>query len=198
MSEQKYVVAVTGASGIQYAQRLLQVLAEQELETHVVFSSAALDVWRAELDLPLRDGRPDLEALCGRKGNFRLYRNDQLAAPIASGSFRHDGMAVCPCTMSTLGRIATGTGGNLICRAAEVTLKERRRLILVPRETPLSLVSLRNLVAAATAGATILDANPGFYTRPQTVQDMVDFVVARVLDQLGVEHDVSKRWGAGR
>lgn len=195
MSDPRYVVAVTGASGIQYARRLLQVLAQQELETHVVFSNAALDVWRAELDLPLKDARPDLEALCGAGGNFRLYRNDQLAAPISSGSFRHEGMAVCPCTMSSLGRIATGTGENLIARAAEVTLKERRRLILVPRETPLSLVSLRNLVAASEAGATIVDANPAFYTRPQSVQEMVDFVVARVLDHLGVEHELSKRWG---
>lgn len=192
----RVVVAVTGASGIQYAQRLLAVLARQPLETHVVFSEAALDVWRAELDVPLKGETPDLAAFCGVPGaRFAQYRNAQVGAPIASGSFRHRGMVVCPCTMATLGGIANGTGEKLIGRAAEVALKEKRPLLLVTRETPLSLVALRNMAAAAEAGATIVDANPGFYSRPQTVQDMVDFVVARVLDHLGLEHDLGRRWG---
>lgn len=189
------VVAITGASGIQYAQRLLQVLGMQGLETHVVFSDAAFDVWRAELDVPCNPERPDLRAFAGVDARFFLYRNSQVGAPIASGSFRHRGMVVCPCTMSTLGAIANGTGDKLIGRAAEVTLKERRKLMLVTRETPLSLIALRNMVRVAEAGGTIVDANPGFYSRPQTVQDMIDFVVARVLDHLEVPHELSRRWG---
>jgi 4-hydroxy-3-polyprenylbenzoate decarboxylase len=195
-SSNRAVLAVTGASGIQYAQRLLQVLIQSKVETHVVFSDAALDVWRAELDVPLKDGRPDLAAFAGvDAAGVQLYRNSQVGAAIASGSFRHRGMVVCPCSMSTLGAIATGAGDKLIGRAAEVTLKERRKLIVVPRETPYSLVALRNMVALTEAGAIIVDANPGFYGRPATVQDLVDFVVARVLDHLEVEHALGKRWG---
>lgn len=167
----------------------------QGLETHVVFSDAAFDVWRAELDVPCNPERPDLRAFAGVDARFFLYRNSQVGAPIASGSFRHRGMVVCPCTMSTLGAIANGTGDKLIGRAAEVTLKERRKLMLVTRETPLSLIALRNMVRVAEAGGTIVDANPGFYSRPQTVQDMIDFVVARVLDHLEVPHELSRRWG---
>ncbi len=193
-SPERVVVAITGASGIQYAQRLLQTIGANGLETHVVFSEAAFDVWRTELDLPCSPEKPDLNAFAG-PGKFFLYRNSQIGAPIASGSFRHQGMVVCPCTMSTLGAIAGGTGDKLIGRAAEVTLKERRKLLLVTRDTPLSLIALRNMVTVTEAGGTIIDANPGFYTRPQSVQDMVDFVVARVLDQLGIPHQLSKRWG---
>lgn len=193
--QNRAVVAITGASGIQYAQKLLQVLGTQGLETHVVFSEAAFDVWRAELDVPCSPEKPDLRAFAGVDARFFLYRNSQVGAPIASGSFRHRGMVVCPCTMSTLGAIANGTGDKLIGRAAEVTLKERRRLLLVTRETPLSLIALRNMVRVAEAGGTIVDANPGFYSRPQTVQDMIDFVVARVLDHLEVPHELSRRWG---
>ncbi|MBX3460123.1 MAG: UbiX family flavin prenyltransferase [Planctomycetes bacterium] len=190
----RVVVAITGASGIQYAQRLLGVLGSSGVETHVVFSEAAFDVWRAELDVPCNPDKPDLRAFAG-DGDFRLYRNSQVGAPVASGSFRHRGMVVCPCTMSTLGAIASGTGDKLIGRAAEVTLKERRKLLLVTRETPLSLIALRNMVTVTEAGGTIIDANPGFYTRPATVQDMIDFVVARVLDQLAIDHKLGKRWG---
>ena len=190
----RVVVAVTGASGIQYAQRLLQVLGKQGLETHIVFSDAAFDVWRAELDIPCDTKKPDLQAFAG-EGNFKLYKNTQVGAAPASGSFRNRGMVIIPCTMATLGRVANGTGDGLIGRAAEVALKERRKLLIVPRETPLSLVALRNMVALTEAGATVIDANPGFYTRPQTVTDMIDFIVARVLDHLGLEHELSKRWG---
>lgn len=195
-SPDRVVLAVTGASGIQYAQRLLQVLIESRLETHVVFSDAALDVWRAELDVPLKADKPDLAAFAGVKAEgVKLYRNTQVGAPIASGSFRARGMVVCPCSMSTLGALASGAGEKLIGRAAEVTLKERRKLIVVPRETPYSLIALRNMVALTEAGAVILDANPGFYARPNTVQDMIDFVVARVLDHLEIPNNLSKRWG---
>jgi flavin prenyltransferase len=193
--EQRVVVAVTGASGIQYAQRLLQVIANKGLEAHVVFSEPAFDVWRAELDIPCDRAKPDLKAFAGTEGRFFLYKNSQVGASIASGSFRHRGMVIIPCTMSTLGRVANGTGDGLIGRAAEVTLKERRKLLIVPRETPLSLIALRNLVKVTEAGATVIDANPGFYTRPQTVQDMIDFVVARVLDHFEIDHSLTKRWG---
>jgi 4-hydroxy-3-polyprenylbenzoate decarboxylase len=192
---ERVIVGITGASGIQYAQRLLQVLAKKGLETHVVFSDAAFDVWRAELDVPCDSAKPDLKAFSGENGRFLLYKNNQVGAPPASGSFRHKGMVICPCTMVTLGRVANGTGDGLIGRAAEVTLKERRKLLLVTRETPLSLIALRNMVQVTEAGGTIVDANPGFYTRPQTVQDMIDFVVARVLDHLEVEHELGRRWG---
>lgn len=192
---ERIVVAVTGASGIQYAQRLLQVLGQKGFETHVVFSDAAFDVWKAELDIPCDPKKPDLKAFTGGDGDFHLYRNRQVGAPPASGSFRHRGMVICPCTMSTLGRVANGTGEGLIGRAAEVALKERRKLLLVTRETPLSLIALRNMVQVTEAGGTIIDANPGFYTRPQTVQEMIDFVVARVLDHLGIDHQLTRRWG---
>lgn len=191
---QRFIVAITGASGIQYAQRLLRELARHE--THVVFSDAAFEVWRAELDVPCKPEKPDLAAFCGAEGaSFKLYSNKQIGARIASGSFRHDGMVIVPCTMATLGRVANGAGEGLIERAAEVTLKERRKLLVVPRETPYSLIALRNMVSLTEAGATIIDANPGFYSRPRTVDDLVDFVVARILDHLGVEHSLGKRWG---
>ncbi len=190
----RYIVAITGASGIQYAQRLLRELARHE--THVVFSDAAFEVWRAELDVPCKPEKPDLAAFCGADGaTFKLHSNKQIGARIASGSFRHDGMVIVPCTMATLGRVANGAGEGLIERAAEVTLKERRKLLVVPRETPYSLIALRNMVSLTEAGATIIDANPGFYSRPRTVDDLVDFVVARILDHLGVEHSLGKRWG---
>lgn len=192
----RVVLAVSGASGIQYAQCLLQTLIQSKVETHIVFSDAALEVWKAELDIPLKGDKPDLAAFAGvEPDGVKLYRNSQVGAAIASGSFRHRGMVVCPCSMSTLGAIATGAGDKLIGRAAEVTLKERRKLILVPRETPYSLIALRNMVTLTEAGAVILDANPGFYARPKTVDDIVRFVVARVLDHLEIDHKLSKRWG---
>jgi 4-hydroxy-3-polyprenylbenzoate decarboxylase len=198
MNQDRVVVAVTGASGIQYAQTLLRELARKPLETHVVFSPAAFSVWRAELDVPCNPEKPDLAAFCGCDASrLKLHRNEQVGAAIASGSFRHRGMVIAPLTMATLGRIAHGAGEGLIERAAEVALKERRRLLLVPRETPYSLIDLRNLVAVTEAGATVIDANPGFYNRPRTMQDMVDFVVARVLDHLEIEHELTRRWGGG-
>ncbi|MDC1142978.1 UbiX family flavin prenyltransferase, partial [Planctomycetota bacterium] len=190
----RVVVAITGASGIQYAQRLLRALVEHGQEPHCVFSDAAFKVWQAELDIPCNSSKPDLQAFAG-VDSIKLYQNSQVGASIASGSFWHRGMIVCPCTMSTLGGIANGVADGLIGRAAEVTLKEGRKLVLVPRETPYSLISLRNMVKCAEAGATILDANPAFYTKPQSVSEMIDFVVSRILDQLGIENALIKRWG---
>jgi 4-hydroxy-3-polyprenylbenzoate decarboxylase len=203
MASTDLVVAVTGASGSPYARRLIEVLLRAGRTVHLVISPAAVEVFEREVgrSLDLSERGFDPQALLGpaaehldlsriRYHHFRNFR-----AGIASGSFLTAGMAICPCSMGTLAAIAHGVSENLIHRAADVHLKERRKLVLVPRETPLSLVQLRNLVAVAEAGAVVLPAMPAFYTRPRSVADMVDFVVARVCDQLGVENRLLERWG---
>jgi 4-hydroxy-3-polyprenylbenzoate decarboxylase len=194
------VVAMTGASGSAYGVRLLDVLLRAGRTVHLTLSPAAVQVAAAELgrtvDLDRFDprallpGTADLSRLC-----YHHYQD--FRAGIASGSFLTAGMAVCPCSMGTVAAVAHGISGNLIQRAADVHLKEHRKLVLVPRETPLGVVQLRNLTAAAEAGAVVLPAMPAFYTKPQSVGDMVDFVVARVCDQFGVAHELSRRWGEG-
>jgi 4-hydroxy-3-polyprenylbenzoate decarboxylase len=195
-----FVLGVAGASGAPYAVRVLRGLIENGHEVHAVISDAGRRVLDLELDLklygePIHD-REELLAAAGAKGpgTLTVCAIDDYAAGIASGSFRTDGMVIVPCSVGTLGRIAAGSGSNLIERAADVTLKERRRLILVPREMPLSLIHLRNMVSLTEAGAEILPPAPGFYQRPETVQDIVDSVAARVLDRLGVEASFLKRW----
>jgi flavin prenyltransferase len=191
------VVAMTGASGSPYGVRLLEVLLKASRTVHLVVSPAATEVMQLELGVTLDLNRFD-PALMLPSGlnvsrlHFHHYRN--FHAGIASGSFLTAGMVVCPCSMGTVAAIAHGTSENLIHRAADVHLKERRKLVLVPRETPLGLVQLRNLTAVAEAGAVVLPAMPAFYTLPKTVGDMVDFVVGRVCDQLGVENHLLKRW----
>lgn len=197
------VVAVTGASGAPYAQRLVEVLLRAGRTVHVVISPAAVEVFEREVGrtLALAEAEFDPLALLGPAGRdldltrlrYHHYRNFQ--AGIASGSFLTGGMAICPCSMGTLAAIAHGVSENLIHRAADVHLKEHRKLVLVPRETPLGLIQLRNMAAVAEAGAVVLPAMPAFYTRPRSVADMVDFVVGRVCDQLGVEHRLFHRWG---
>lgn len=197
------VVAITGASGSVYGTRLLEVLLRAGRTVHLAISPAAGEVFERELGrkIPLAPNQwmpslllgPAAETLDLTRLNYHDVRNFQ--AGIASGSFLTAGMVVCPCSMGTVAAIAHGVGENLIHRAADVHLKERRKLILVPRETPLGLIQLRNLVAVAEAGAVVLPAMPAFYTRPQTVADMVDFLVGRVCDQLGVEHRLLARWG---
>jgi 4-hydroxy-3-polyprenylbenzoate decarboxylase len=193
------VVAITGASGSPYGARLLNVLLRAGRTVHLVVSPAATQVIEQELGVRLDLDRFDPTLLLGARdvnlGGLRYHHFRDFSAGIASGSFLTAGMAVCPCSMGTVAAIAHGTSENLIHRAADVHLKERRKLVLVPRETPLGLVQLRNLTAAAEAGAVVLPAMPAFYTRPQAVADMVDFVVGRVCDQLGVEHQLLKRWG---
>jgi flavin prenyltransferase len=193
------VVAVTGASGSPYAVRLLEVLLKAGRSVHLVVSPAAVEVFDREvgrkIDLNTFDahqflGRNDLDT---SRLHYHHFRNFQ--AGIASGSFLTAGMTVCPCSMGTVAAIAHGVSENLIHRAADVHLKERRKLVLVPRETPLGLIQLRNLTAAAEAGAVILPAMPAFYTRPQGLHDMIDFIVGRVCDQLGVKHSLFERWG---
>jgi 4-hydroxy-3-polyprenylbenzoate decarboxylase len=195
------VVAITGASGAVYAVRLLEVLASSGRELHLMISPSGAAVIKQELDRTVNldqfDPRtlfPPATAEAVAK-QIRYHHYADFMAPPASGSFLTGGMVVCPCSGSTLSAIAHGAGTNLIQRAADVHLKERRKLILVPRETPLSLVQLDNMRKAAEAGAIILPASPGWYHGVRSVQDLIDFVVARILDQLSVPHELMRRWG---
>jgi len=193
-------LALTGASGMAYGLRLLECLLGAGVRVALVYSQAAQIVAKQELDvvLPARaqDARAALlERYRAPAAALEVYGRDDWYAPMASGSNTTDAMVVCPCSMGTLAAIAAGLADNLIERAADVMLKERRTLVLVPRETPLSLIHLENMTRAARAGAVILPANPGFYHRPQRIEDLVDFLVARVLDQLGVPNEISARWG---
>jgi 4-hydroxy-3-polyprenylbenzoate decarboxylase len=203
MSGSDLVLAMTGASGSAYAVRLIEVLLRAGRTVHLTLSPAAVEVLAQELDRTVRlePDAFDPAALLGPSATgldlaaLRYHHFRDFRAGIASGSFLTGGMAVCPCSMGTLAAIAHGTSDNLIHRAADVHLKERRKLVLVPRETPLGLVQLRNMTAVAEAGAVVLPAAPGFYNRPRTIDDLVDFVVGRVCDQLGVEHRLFERWG---
>ena len=196
----RITLALTGASGMAYGLRLLECLLGAGCRIDLLVSQAARIVARQELDLTLPGGNDELAVfLRGRyprgEGTLQVYGEKEWFAPAASGSNPAAAMVVCPCTMGTLAAIAHGLADNLIERAADVMLKERRPLILVPRETPLSLIHLRNMTQLAEAGAVILPANPGFYHRPASVEQVVDFIVARVLDQVGVAHDLLPRWG---
>jgi 4-hydroxy-3-polyprenylbenzoate decarboxylase len=196
----RITLAWTGASGMAYGLRLLDCLLGAGCRVDLLISQAARIVARQELDLALAGDAAELAAMLagrlpGQPGELRVYGEKEWFAPAASGSNPADAMVVCPCTMGSLAAIAHGLADNLIERAADVMLKERRPLVLVPRETPFSLIHLRNMTQLAEAGAVILPANPGFYHRPESVTQVVDFVVARVLDQLGVAHDLLPRWG---
>jgi flavin prenyltransferase len=194
-------VGITGASGAVYAVRLLEVLAAAGREVHLAISPSGRDVIRQELGLTIDLARFRLQDLVpalgdgDKAGRIRYYGYQDFLAPMASGSFLSDGMVICPCSGSTLSAAATGASNNLIQRAAEVHLKERRRLILVPRETPLSLAHIENMRTATLAGAVVLPASPGWYHGATSTADLVDFIVARICDQLGVEHSLTKRWG---
>ena len=185
------VLAMTGASGAPYGQRLLQCLARQDVQVHLVVSPPAREVMADEIGL----SRVTVEGLVGRRAdNVTLYSYRNIGARIASGSFLTHAMVVCPCSSHTLAAIAGGLGDNLITRAAMVTLKEARKLILVPREMPLSQIEIENMLRVSRAGGIICPACPGFYMNPKTVSEMVDFVVGRVLDLLGLPHDLRTRW----
>ena len=194
------VLALTGASGSIYGVRLLEVLLRTGRTVHLTLSPAAVEVAATELDRALNLDRFDPAALLGTadfdptRVVYHHYRD--FRSGIASGSFLTAGMVICPCSMGTVAAVAHGTSENLIHRAADVHLKERRKLVLVPRECPLGLVQLRNLTAVTEAGAVVLPAMPAFYHRPRSLDDLVDFVVARICDQLGVEHGIGRRWGA--
>lgn len=194
------VVGITGASGAVYARRLVQVLAQSNLQVDVVMSASGIAVFREELGIDVdREWESgsvfSLEPATMAERVTRYSINDFLS-PVASGSHLTRGMVICPCSGTTLGGIASGSGGNLIQRAAEVHLKQRRPLVLVPRETPVSLIHLENLRTLALAGATILPASPGWYHGVQSLDDLVDFIVSRILDQLGIENRLMRRWGS--
>jgi len=202
MAATDLVLAMTGASGAPYGVRLLEVLLRAGRTVHLTISPSAAEVLEKELDRRVNLLRFNLPDLLGEQvadigpGQVQYHDHRDFGAGIASGSFLTAGMVVCPCSMATVAAIAHGLSQNLIHRAADVHLKEGRRLVLVPRETPLNLVQLRNLALCVEAGAVVLPAMPGFYTRPQTLQDAVDFIVGRICDQLGVEHQLFRRWGA--
>lgn len=186
------VLAITGASGAPYAVRLLDVLARERVPTELIISSHG---WRLlETEAGVHDDRELREATGGDWSSVTVHPDDDRGARPASGSHRTAGMVVCPCSMGTVSAIAQGSSRSLVERAADVTLKERRPLILVPRETPLSLVHLRNLTAVTEAGAVVIPAAPGFYHRPATISELIDFIVQRILDQLGLEITMAPRW----
>jgi 4-hydroxy-3-polyprenylbenzoate decarboxylase len=191
-------LGVTGASGAPYAARLLDALVGAGAEVGLCASGAGVEVLATELyGDPTLPADEVLRRFTGSAGHsVSLYGVSDWTSPYASGSAKVDAYVICPCSMSTVGTLASGAMTNLIHRAAAVALKERRRLVLVPRETPLSAIHLRGLATLHEAGAIILFAAPGFYHRPQTVDDLVDFVVARCLDQLGIDNELVARWGS--
>ena len=198
-------LALTGASGMPYGLRLLDCLLAAGCRVQLLYSQAAQVVARQEMDLELPSRPADARnALLARlpsavnPENLQIYGREEWFAPVASGSNPPDAMVICPCSMGTLAAIAQGLADNLIERAADVVLKEGRKLVLVPRETPFSVIHLENMLRLARAGACIVPPSPGFYNHPQTVADIVDFVVARVLDQIGVPHTLMQRWGEAR
>jgi 4-hydroxy-3-polyprenylbenzoate decarboxylase len=201
MAANDLVLAITGASGAPYGVRLLEVLLRAGRTVHLTLSPAAVEVLDRELDRSVNLQQFALADLLGvaadraGPGQVHYHHYQDFRAGIASGSFLTAGMAICPCSMGTVAAIAHGLSQNLIHRAADVHLKERRRLVLVPRETPLNPIQLRNLAACAEAGAVVLPAMPAFYTRPRSLQDVIDFIVGRVCDHLGVEHQLLQRWG---
>jgi len=200
MSEKIVTLALTGASGMAYGLRLLECLLAQGAQVRVLASQAAHVVAAQELRLTLPSRPSELEAWLnerypGHAGSLRVYGREDWFAPVASGSGAGDAMVVCPCSMGTLAAIAQGLSDNLIERAADVMIKENRKLILVPRETPFSALHLENMLKLARLGVAILPANPGFYHHPQRIEDLIDFIVARILDQLGMQNELIPRWG---
>jgi 4-hydroxy-3-polyprenylbenzoate decarboxylase len=193
-------VGMTGASGAQYGLRLVECLLQADWQVHLTFTRAALIVIGSETDCRL-PGRAagqakHLSALFkAREGQLRVYGEEEWTSPLASGSGAPRRMVVCPASMATLSAIAAGASENLLERAADVVIKERGNLVIVPRETPFSAIHLENMLKLARLGVSILPANPGFYDRPTRVAGLVDFIVARILDQLGVAHALAKRWG---
>src|SRR5688500_19014083 len=195
-----FTLAFTGASGMPYGVRLLESLLSGGNRVYLLYSQAAQIVAHQEMQLALPSRARDAEELFSRRfnaaeGQLRVFSRDDWFSPVASGSNPADAMVICPCTMGTLAAVAAGLGQKLIERAADVMLKENRKLILVPREMPCASIHFENMLKLARSGALILPPNPGFYHHPATVQDLVDFVVARILDHLDVAHALMPRWG---
>ena len=196
MNQLPIVLAITGASGAPYGVRLLDVLATRRVPVWLIASEYGMRLLHDECNIKSLEGLK--QATGGDWSSVELFPDDDRGAKPASGSQRTGGMVVCPCSMGTVAAIATGTSRSLVERAGDVTLKERRKLILVPRETPLSLIHLRNLVSVTEAGAVVIPAAPGFYHRPTKVSELVDFIVQRILDQLGLDIEIARRWGGER
>ncbi|HKH82591.1 MAG TPA: flavin prenyltransferase UbiX [Gemmatimonadales bacterium] len=196
MNQFPIVLAITGASGAPYGVRLLDVLATRRVPVWLIASEYGMRLLHDECNIKSLEGLK--QATGGDWSSVELFPDDDRGAKPASGSQRTGGMVVCPCSMGTVAAIATGTSRSLVERAGDVTLKERRKLILVPRETPLSLIHLRNLVSVTEAGAVVIPAAPGFYHRPTKVSELVDFIVQRILDQLGLDIEIARRWGGER
>lgn len=182
----RVVVGISGGSGSIYGVALLKVLQELGVETHLVVSTLGEYVTEHECDINLEE----LKSLA-----TYYHENKDLAAPIASGSFLTDAMVIVPCSMKTISAVANGLSDNLLTRAADVTIKENRKLIVVPRETPLSSIHLENMLKLSRTGVTVLPASPGFYSHPESIGDMVSSIVARILDQMKIEHNLIPRWG---
>lgn len=202
MTQTSITVAITGASGAPYAVRLLQCLLAQHQQVHVLMSSAARVVFATELDWQLPASPQAMSEAMQQNFNvapeqLRVYGKEEWFSPVASGSAAPKKMVVCPCSTGTLSAIAHGSSDNLIERAADVVIKERGQLILLPREMPLSAIHLENMHKLALLGVTIMPAAPGFYHKPSSIDDLVDFVVARILDHLGLEQTLQPRWGYG-
>jgi flavin prenyltransferase len=201
MTTRTITLALTGASGMPYGIRLLECLLTAGVRVYLIHSQAARVVAKQEMDLALPARKQEVEALFSERfrtkpGQLSVFGREEWFAPVASGSNPADAMVICPCSMGTLAAIAAGLSDNLIERAADVMLKEGRKLILVPRETPFSALHLNNMLKLARMSAVILPPNPGFYHHPKNIDDLVDFVVARILDQLGIAHDLMLRWGS--
>ncbi len=197
------ILAMTGASGSMYGLRLLECLLRANVRVFFLMSKAAQLVLATETDLDMPSRPAEIEIwLCERFGaspeNLSVFSREDWMSPVASGSHQARAMVVCPCTTGSLAGIAQGNSDNLIERAADVIIKEGRQLIMVPRETPLSAIHLENMLKLARLGVTMLPANPGFYHKPERIEDLIDFIVARILDQLHIDHELVPRWGTLR
>lgn len=193
-------LALTGASGAPYSQRLLEVLFEQQITVHLMISAAARIVFSDELAWKLPARASDVQKMLAEEFNchpklLKVYGEQQWSSPLASGSHQIETMIICPCTMGTLSAVACGSSDNLINRAADVMIKENRKLILVPRETPFSAIHLENMLKLSRLGVCILPPNPGFYFKPTQLSEVIDFVVAKILDQAKINHSIQNRWG---
>jgi len=196
--EKKIIVAICGASGVIYGIRLLKALLERPVQVKLIISNAGEEVLKHETNYNgtvfksfLKTEGIELHP----EAKLERYQPNDLFAPPASGSFRHSGMVIAPCSMKTLGTISSGIADDLIQRAADVCLKEKRPLILIPRETPLNLIHLKNMCRAAQAGATIMPPSPSFYFQPKTINELVDTVIARILDHIGIRQNIARQWG---
>lgn len=194
------ILALTGASGVQYALRLLECLVDADTPVYLLISKAAQIVLSMETELKVPAKSSEMERYFttlykAEEGQIKVFSQEQWTSPIASGSHKALSMVICPCTTGTLAAVANGNSDNLLERAADVMLKEKRQLIMVVRETPFSQIHLENMLRLSQAGATIMPANPGFYHKPENIEDIIDFMVARILDHLKIEHELQARWG---